>query len=147
MIKRTTFDANTGVVIEVLDSPQTASKNQLFGRVKGGPRNIITELTFVNSSSSSDSEAVLAASVQELREFSHVALDNHGVVEYACSDDSEIGKACIDEGSRVHRLTKLTCDLTTAAVNKRCTDIFHEHPGTDLFSSFPLTPWSRWAGL
>jgi hypothetical protein len=71
------------------------------------------------------------------------------LLEYACSDDSALGKAAEACGWVVYRFTETVNNLQTAAGVKALNAIIalHKDDFIVIWSSIPCTPWTQWQRL
>ena len=69
------------------------------------------------------------------------------LIEFACSEDSLIGKRGPFKGVKVIRLTKQTCDLLTPHGLKKALEIVRDYPGCSIHASIPCFPWSSWVKM
>ena len=74
---------------------------------------------------------------------------NHSKVllEFACGDDSLIGKRGPRKGVVVHRLTLTTCNLMTKEGLQHAIKLVRQNPGCSIHASIPCSPWSSWVKM
>ena len=73
-----------------------------------------------------------------------VAFVAASIVEFACEDDSSIGKVSKENDITVVRLTKSKGDLCTKTGLELALSEITANPGCSLHGSLPCTPWSGW---
>ena len=66
------------------------------------------------------------------------------LIEFACGDESTIGKLGPKVGVSVCRLTLKTCNLTSKLGYRKALSIVRGNHGASMHSSTPCTPWSTW---
>ena len=76
---------------------------------------------------------------------SRATLKGYGVLfEFACAEDSCLGKVSVKYGVKHARLFERLFNLRDPAVVERLAQEIRDNPGADLWGSIPCTVWTSW---